>query len=333
MRDTINSKVILFEIVFVILCSLISGCFQQDGSDGNHTNKTVVYVGLHDADYHTIQEAVDALGNGSTIVIKQGSYNELVTINKTIHLRGEDRNTTLLNFNPDTKITQVPIITLNGENCSIENLTIMLSNHSVIIDGILINSKNNTITHNIITGVTEGIELQIGSRDNAILYNTIQNNLIGINSVNSCNNVIFTNTFSNTQYDLYLSTRSDENNISSNLIANSAFGLRIKGSNLNTIYGNCIQNNDVGMYFCCGAESNIFYNNCLVNNTENGKENAGLVNLWYDSRNQLGNYWDDYIGNDMNKDGVGETYYLIPSANNVDMYPLMSPPLNVSCKS
>ena len=47
--------------------------------------------------------------------------------------------------------------------------------------------------------------------------------------------------------------------------------------------------------------------------------------------NYLGNYWDDYSGNDSNNDGIGDTPYLIDSDS--DDYPLVTPFENYLIKS
>ena len=153
-----NTKIITSFILILTILSIISGCIQQkETSKDNNNHNTIpinenstLYVGTTHADYQTIQEAIDAAKNGATIIIEHGSYNELLVMNKTITLRGEDKNTTIINFNPkynqsQLPITQAPIITINSDNCSIENLQITVGNNSVIGRVISINSKNNTI--------------------------------------------------------------------------------------------------------------------------------------------------------------------------------------------
>jgi parallel beta-helix repeat protein len=318
--------------LIITLLFTISGCIQQEETPEDNNN-TTIYVGITHSDYRTIQEAIDAVENGATIIIENGSYNELIVINKTITLIGEDKNTTIINFNPNYKISQVPIITINADNCSIENLHITLSNNSVIAQGISINSKNNTIKNNIITKVTDGIELFAYSESNTILNNEIKNNLIGMMTSGSNNNNISHNIFSNnTQYNIYLSTDSDTNTVSFNTLNTSHYGIRIKGSQNNKVYKNCIKNNQIGIYCCCGAKSNHFYNNTLVNNSvKNAAANAGLSNIWYDYPNGNGNYWDDYTGIDENQDGLGDTPYKIDVVGNEDIYPLMTPPIDAPC--
>jgi parallel beta-helix repeat protein len=290
-------------------------------------------VGITNSDYRTIQEAIDAAENGAKIIIKNGSYNELLVINKTITLIGEDKNTTIINFNPNYKISQVPIININADNCSIENLHITLSNNSVIAQGISINSKNNTIKNNIITKVANGIELFAYSESNTIINNEIEDNLIGIITSSSINNNISHNIFSNnTEYNIYLSIDSDNNKVSFNMMNNSKYGIRIKGSQNNKVYKNCIKNNELGIYCCCGANSNHFYNNTLLHNTiKNARQTSGLYNIWYDYPNGNGNYWDDYTGIDENQDGLGDIPYEIDGVGNQDIYPLMTPPIDAPC--
>jgi hypothetical protein len=50
---------------------------------------------------------------------------------------------------------------------------------------------------------------------------------------------------------------------------------------------------------------------------------SGLT-VWDDGYPSGGNFWSDYNGTDINKDGVGDTPYII-GADNIDHYPLMTP--------
>lgn len=89
---------------------------------------------------------------------------------------------------------------------------------------------------------------------------------------------------------------SNNNEISDCKISGGAYGIALENSNNNKIHHNSIYQNDV-----------------------NAKVISG-VNQWDDG--SAGNYWDDYTGKDLNKDGIGDSSYNINS-NNVDRYPLM----------
>ncbi len=284
-----------------------------------------LYVGgSGPGNYTTIQDAVDNASDGDTVFIYRGMYNEIIVINKNqLTLIGEDKNTTIISFNRTYHMRQ---ITINANTCSIENLQITQNNNSIIPQGILINSNYNTIKNSIIFNVTEGIELSAGSESNTIIHNEIKNNLIGIDASSSTYNNISHNIFANnTQNNIYLSTQSDNNDVSFNTMDTSAFGMRFVGSKYNNVYKNCIQNNQIGLYCCCHATSNYFYNNNFLNNFINAKNDYGLINIWYDSPNGTGNYWDDYTGLDANGDGIGDTPYKISGGDRQDLYPLMHP--------
>ena len=47
-------------------------------------------------DYPTIQQAVNAAGTGDMVYVRAGTYYEHVTINKSLTLQGEDRETTII---------------------------------------------------------------------------------------------------------------------------------------------------------------------------------------------------------------------------------------------
>ena len=316
--DTIIKKKLVLPTFIIILFSTISGCVHQE--------ETSI-----DNNQHIIQKAIDTAENGATIIIKSGTYNELIVINKTITLISEDKNTTIINFNLNST-DPVPIITINADNCSLENLQITQGVNSVKTGGIRINSNYNTIKNTIITNALYGIELSAHSESNTITHNQIKNNYIGIESLSSTHNNISHNILSNnTQYNIHLSTSSDNNNVSYNILKKSNNGIRIKGSRDNNVYKNCISNNQIGLFCCCGASHNSFYNNTLINNSEiNAIEGAG-PNTWYHYPNGPGNYWDDYTGRDENHDGIGDTPYTTRDAENLDMYPLMTPPLDVLC--
>jgi len=74
------------------------------------------------ADYPTIQEAVDAAGEGDLIMIAPGTYHEAVVVEtRNLVIRGEDRNTVILDGEHDDAFPNGFIVFEDG--VAIENLT------------------------------------------------------------------------------------------------------------------------------------------------------------------------------------------------------------------
>jgi parallel beta-helix repeat protein len=95
--------------------------------------------------------------------------------------------------------------------------------------------------------------------------------------------------------------------------------------NDSTITGNTVQDNYFGTYMYTRSSNNTLYHNNFINNTGEGNAyDEGIHNQW-DSGTE-GNYWNDYVGNDTDHDGIGdEPYHIHGSAGSVDRYPLMQP--------
>ena len=75
----------------------------------------------------------------------------------------------------------------------------------------------------------------------------------------------------------------------------------------NTISNNLFLESDLGIHLTAGSEDNQFSGNAFVNNKEQVKYVANRKQDWsYAGR---GNYWSDYLGWDMDGDGIGDTEY------------------------
>ncbi|MBY4674986.1 nitrous oxide reductase family maturation protein NosD [Marinobacterium arenosum] len=83
--------------------------------------------------------------------------------------------------------------------------------------------------------------------------------------------------------------------------------LFIYNSLYNKIIGNHFSHSDMGVHLTAGSENNILSGNAFIDNREQVKYVATRHQDW--SHEGAGNYWSDYLGWDMNADGIGDTHY------------------------
>ena len=143
---------------------------------------------------------------------------------------------------------------------------------------------------------------------NKIIQNQIHKNRdIGIDLEGSKNCTILHNYISNSMGDGILLSRYQPSNTY---------------SNFNFIYKNTIFNNSRTGVEIHGGNNNLLYMNNFVENKINA-EDQGNNNRW--DNGSIGNYWDDYEGQDLNGDGIGDTPYDVPPAGgSADNYPIIT---------
>ena len=94
-------------------------------------------------------------------------------------------------------------------------------------------------------------------------------------------------------------------------------------SNNNYIVNSIIsENNDFGVFCDSSYGTNYIYHNNFIGNTRQARDDSANTR-WDDG--ELGNYWDNYQGQDEDRDGIGDTPYDIPYEDSEDEYPLMFP--------
>lgn len=254
----------------------------------------ILYVGSGQ-NYSKIQDAINDAYEGNTIYVYSGTFNENLVINKPLILTGQGSgSTTIIGANENKHTIKIDTDDIHISGFTIKNNLGSINHYHCIY----LNSVSNcTITNNIIKDGEYGIYL-VNANENTININNVENNdQNGISLSNSNNNIIQNNIIQNNGNGLYLSSGSSTNQIIQNTISsNNPYGIRIYSSNINTIY------------------LNVFSENTVSN------ANDPCTNSW--SYNSQGNYWDDYIGEDLDDNGIGDSPYDIYGGSNQDLYPL-----------
>jgi len=217
----------------------------------------------------------------------------------------------------------------------------------------LYNSTNNILLGNTILSNKNGIHLDISSDNIVIGNNASSNTWNGIYLYSSSNNDVSGNNLSSNEARGIRLHNSENNTISANTVSKNENGIHLYNSSNNTLYDNPVSNNTDGIWLAhssqnliCGnaisfntryglrlldsSRNNIFQNN-FINNTEKNVEqpsNTSLANLW--DNHFEGNYWSTYKGNDTNKDGIGDTPYIVDErtwlgVHSQDNHPLIAP--------
>ena len=136
----------------------------------------------------TVQAAIDSANPGDTINVWSGTYNERVTINKSITLKGNGSTETIIDGQAlgDAIQIKAPNVTISGfmiRNSSETDSGIFIcGNSGYSVESCII--ENNNLTENNI-----GLKIQ-NACNNIITQNTFLNNPIGISLIESYQNTI-----------------------------------------------------------------------------------------------------------------------------------------------
>ncbi|MGB9854585.1 MAG: CARDB domain-containing protein [Candidatus Bathyarchaeales archaeon] len=157
------------------------------------------------ADFHTIQEAVNAASSGDTILVRNGTYHETVVIDKSLSLIGEQRDTTVINGDVSIQTNNVSISGFTANSfflLSCANATVV---DNVAHEIYLRFSSNNVLCNNVVANNSGtnawGLKIEY-SNNNIICNNTIVNNWGGIGFFGSENNLFYGNVIINYAYDV-----------------------------------------------------------------------------------------------------------------------------------
>ncbi|MCK5562234.1 MAG: right-handed parallel beta-helix repeat-containing protein, partial [Thermoplasmata archaeon] len=314
-RNWLKNRIIIIVITTVLIISGLPFVFDL-GSEDSTVEAALLYVGI-DASYKTIQDAINAANPDDTIIVKNGTYYESVTINKAgLNLIGNSSTDCKIihyyegtnDYNDSAAAFNVTAtgVTITGFNITVSgNYTF-----GIHLQYSITSSTNLKIIHNIITtsGCNGyGIYLEYQSNNNNLSENNIftwNQSGYGIYLNNSSNNNNITNnvieTMGNFSYGIYLYD-SGYNNLTYNTINNSGnfgFGIYLQQSSNNNLTTNSVYpngQNAYGIYLNQSSNNNKLDNNVIQTAGENGRgiylrESSfnNLTNLEISTTNQNG---------------------------------------------
>lgn len=252
---------------------------------------TITVNASGDANYSSIQAAMNAASNGDTIAVASGTYNENVIVNRSVNLTGAGAGITIINA-PDPNSS---VLYVTASNVTIDGFTVTNATgraHSYYSAGIfLAGTKKINISNNYVTNNYNGIYV-FSSVNSTMTGNLINSNTYGIYLLFSSRNILANNT----------------------VTLNNNYGIYTGSSNNNTIYNN-IFNNSFNL-----GNSNT---NISVWNTTR-QAGANIIGGSYLG----GNFWSDQDGtgfsqtcSDVDTDGICDSNYTL-SNGNIDFLPL-----------
>ena len=197
----------------------------------------------------------------------------------------------------------------NGIHCwKSDNLQIIANTISGHRDGIYFEFvTNSVIWRNISTkNIRYGLHFMFSNND-AYITNVFKNNGAGVAVMFTKNVKMFNNYFEenwgDSAYGLFLKEISDSHIIGNKFSKNTS-GIHMEGTNRILIEKNIFEANGWAMKIQASCMDNEIVNNNFIGNTFDMGTNGSLVLNKFNT-----NYWDNYEGYDLNKDGVGDVPY------------------------
>ena len=247
--------------------------------------------------FNTIQSAIDDIDthDGDTIKVKEGLYQEHLTLNKHLNIIGY--NATLKG---SSSVNPVIGIANAGSDSLVYGFNIVNSTFGVVI----LNASNVSIVNNTFLNLFSSIETE-GDVNSLIAYNTIDcdqyiEGLSGFTIRKSDNLTIFNNTISlNSNEDstgiIITDTTSENISITHNKISSknslNGIGLYVTCSNI-SIEHNTISNFSAALFII--SSNSLIYNNCL-NDNGYGVFLLHSINNTYKSNNIFNNVYGVFL--------------------------------------
>lgn len=284
-----------------ICLALIASGVAVDATLGNDTlnldttsSHSIIHV---PDDFATIQGAVNNAIAGDTIIVRGGTYNENVKVNKRLTIRSDNgpAHTTVVAEKANAHVFYVTADYVSIKGFTVENAIGKNETGLYIYAGVHIHADHCNITDNRAVGNAYGFFLS-DSTKNTIRNNTASNNYgDGIYLDYSDSNILSNNTAvkSNHRNGIRL-WHSHENGVYNNDVAlNNQYGIRLDYAHDNILVQNKARSNNRDGYSLDSSNNNILINNIANLNNEIGislihsNENT-LINNTASANNEVG---------------------------------------------
>jgi parallel beta-helix repeat protein len=303
--------------------------------------------------YTTIQAAINAASDGDTLLVAPATYQENVTVNKSVAIVGDQGRTPIIDGG-----TSGDVFTVTADRAMIKFLTIK-SRVSVNYTCVKITADNVNVIGNNILDCFYGIHATSGADGTRIKENDLTNAEYGAVKIESNDNVVYNNHV----HDIYrgiwvwgsvtrnvlcnntvtgfenegILTTSSDSWLYSNVVvgdnnpSTGEYGIMLMSATNNSVTANTVRECKYGLFLVNGANSNRIHHNNFIDNTCHAVIETVLslsVNtVWHNGHG--GNYFSGHTGTDANNDGIiDSTPFPVPDAycngqQDQDPYPLV----------
>jgi len=240
--------------------------------------------------YSTIKQAVRHSSDGDTVFVRKGQYNETVTVEKSLWLVGEDRQTIidahsigpdLLILHDNVNVTGFTMINspTPATGTWLENM-MGIGLPTQLSDIQIIGASHCNIYGNNLANSLSGVSVENASQNN-IIGNEISENSRGVRIEYSANNYVANNVIKGGGSGIAI-VSSANNSIISNIVTGAGSAIWLNSASANTLRNNTLIDN-YGNFRVQGNEKSAFINYVDTSNTIDGKP----IYYWIGRSNEI----------------------------------------------